>query len=233
MMPSANRNPAANSMSSPGVRIVTERLFEPTRISSGSSTARMSSRRCVILPSTLPIETRTEDDVITLYRGPQEGRARLLQRDGYLHCGAAIRGAGTSSLFPSVAVGSAAWQRIFRAVPFPFDFDSALRCCMSKSRIGSRQWVLSGFAQHFQLHGDFLKGRSMCHRVRVAAGQNINRAFGGVHWHIEFPPVHAIGHHGAHAKLATPGGHSDQASALNTAFLGQFGRDFDEGVRRF
>jgi hypothetical protein len=42
--PSVNKNPAARSMSSPGVRIVTVSGSPSTRISSGSSTASRSAR---------------------------------------------------------------------------------------------------------------------------------------------------------------------------------------------
>ena len=35
MMPSAKRNPAASSKSWPGVRMVTDKLLDPTRISRG------------------------------------------------------------------------------------------------------------------------------------------------------------------------------------------------------
>ena len=42
--PSVARNPAARSMSCPGVRMVTASGWPPTRISSGSSTASRSAR---------------------------------------------------------------------------------------------------------------------------------------------------------------------------------------------
>src|SRR5437879_2219461 len=70
--------------------MVTDRLLEPTRISSGSSTARMSSCRRVSRPSTLPIGTRTVAGVIAPYPTPRQDRERLMRRDGCPHCGAAI-----------------------------------------------------------------------------------------------------------------------------------------------
>jgi len=55
--PSVNRNPAARSMSSPGVRIVTVSGSPSTRISSGSSAASRSAR-CSATPSTGTLSTR-------------------------------------------------------------------------------------------------------------------------------------------------------------------------------
>ena len=55
--PSVNKNPAARSMSSPGVRIVTVSGSPSTRISSGSSAASRSARRSAT-PSTGTLSTR-------------------------------------------------------------------------------------------------------------------------------------------------------------------------------
>ena len=84
--PSVNRNPAARSMSSPGVRIVTVSGSPSTRISSGSSAASRSAR-CSAIPSTGTLSTRRLAVVPLIsprlapqsrMPGPAGGRARHL-----------------------------------------------------------------------------------------------------------------------------------------------------------
>src|SRR6266851_1077177 len=84
--PSVNKNPAARSMSSPGVRIVTVSGSPSTRISSGSSAARRSAR-CSAAPDTVTRSTRRLAVVPLILRGyknvpdPAGGRVRHIDRE--------------------------------------------------------------------------------------------------------------------------------------------------------
>jgi hypothetical protein len=71
---------------------------------------------------------------------------------------------------------------------------------MSEARITARQWVLSLFTQHPQLDGGLLVGRRMRRRIGVAASQNIDWVFGGIHWHVKLFVMYTICHNHPHCN---------------------------------
>src|SRR6267142_7196352 len=77
--------------------------------------------------------------------------------------------------FRGLAAG--AWHPIIWTLPFPFHFDTFLRCRMTKTVIDPGQWILASFGQHMKLHGGFLVGGRVGYLVRVAAGEAVHRAF--------------------------------------------------------
>src|ERR1700760_4876766 len=121
--PSVNRNPAARSMSSPGVRIVTVTGSPSTRISSGSSTASRSAR-CSATPSTGTFSTRRRAVVQLIpprlapdsrMPGPAGGRARHRQPGG----GAERRSAGEVEQRLGAARVAQLGQRLLLELPDP------------------------------------------------------------------------------------------------------------------
>src|SRR6266404_5327876 len=73
---------------------------------------------------------------------------------------------------------------VIRPRPFPLHLDSALWRRMAEAMIDARQGVLAKLGQHAKMHGGLFVGWGVSHFVRVAAGEAIYGAFGGVHRHV-------------------------------------------------
>ena len=73
---------------------------------------------------------------------------------------------------------------------------------MAEAGIDPRQRAFADFRQHSHVHRRFFVGRRVRRGIGMAAGQPIDRLLAGIHRHVKFLALHAIGHQRPNPHLA-------------------------------
>src|SRR5208282_1371732 len=134
-------------------------------------------------------------------------------------------------LFRCALDGFAFGHFVIDPFPLALDLDALLWRRMTEARIDPWQRALTHVVQHDHPHGSLLVSRRMGDGVGVAAGQEIHRAHGGIHGHVELLSGHPFCHQCSNAKHTVARDELDPCPASNTPLLREFGRDFEKGVR--
>ena len=115
-------------------------------------------------------------------------------------------------------------------LPLVFYFDAFLRGAVSPAEVLARERVGALLVEDRHLDGEFFEGWRVGGAVEVAAGHLVDGLEDGVHRHVEFFAVDAVGDEDLDFDLAVGGAELDVAAVGDTALFGELMRDLDEGA---